>query len=82
MKYKINVLFKTQEPARLENFIMQVNSLIRHFGVRDAILPSGARTIMKTMEFPRGINLQVGKHNSEDKAFKMASRTPKWRLFG
>ena len=30
------------------------------FGVRDAILPSGAKTIVKTMEFPRGINLQVG----------------------
>ena len=28
---------------------------IRHFGVRDAILPpSGAKTIVKTMEFPRG----------------------------
>ena len=27
---------------------------IRHFGVRDAILPSWAKTLVKTIEFPIG----------------------------
>ena len=49
---------------------------IHLFGVHNAILQAGANTIVKTTEFLEKI-CKWGKHNSKNKAFKMASQTPK-----